>query len=296
MTLDDVLGALTAQREGEEGRSTNPSYDSGALLAAAEASDKLQTANIRTAEGLEAYKELTGDDVSTLSAGEVGGRLKLRQEGSRADIAAYATEHIASVTGELSPEMKALMGFSFAPQGTMEWGSDEFKATREKAGKSRAILEGMEKDRKGTVQKHLAAESELLAHYAARDPQEYAKVLVADAQRRGPLVIAHYGAEQFLTETRAYVEAQVARLETEGKRIDKEMSDATSTKEIAKGDLLSALEQEAIVSPRMDEMKTLGEECADAKMMPELVGETLKAAIQTMKQKAAEAAAATPNA
>lgn len=285
MTLDALLRKDMTTEVKDGGRTISPNYNFGKFLQFDTYTKELEALDIRTAEGIAKYENITGDDRALYSDEKLGIRKKSTTEHAREVLARYSAQHFDNLVGELDESTQMGLAVSSCPGEDRE-GAPEYNAVRKKVKATQETLKGIKENRDEFFSDIMAKEDSPMVREALTNyKDEYLQVVRGEAERAGVLAIAHYGVEKFLGETKTHIGTQAETLMTKKKELETLINQKRNDSEVEKKRVLTATESAKLFAEEYKQMETLSTDYADARTFEQLIETTSSLAITAIREK-----------
>lgn len=283
MALDDILGKLTGTKNGT--KKANNEYSSKFLISASNNFKKLEEADIRTPQGLEIYKNITGDNPNEYSPRVLETRKRAHLD-KREDLGLYVNRHFGNLVGELDESIKPRLAYAFCPTGEI---SDEtaknYNKIRKVVSNAKEKIQKIEADPERYFNEEIKKESPLMKQYLPRYANELIASTKNEAQRNAMLAIQKHGATRFLTDTKKYSDTQMIKLREKQSVLETKMKAQVDSAEQGKGRILTSIEYATLTLDNYRKSQKLSKEYESFEASNGLMQSVASYAIKTIEEK-----------
>ncbi|MFH1452326.1 MAG: hypothetical protein ABIF88_04080 [archaeon] len=291
MALDDTFEKLTAVENGVRG--PNPNYSVNSLYEAHSGLTKLGETNTRTVEGQNENQQLTGDDPTKLTQGDVEKQQKARLTIGWLDLDAYVNRHFGNIAGEIGEPRRSSLAYHFAPDMKAPAGNDAYEKTRERVANAKETIRLITEEPDTFIAREIVGKDSMVARYIALFPEEHMEHEQGQEARRAEIAIRAHGSDKFLADTKRLYEPVIADIETRSKALEAEEKQVVDAAEIAKVGILSAAEKAFLMQENgfMERAEQIAEDKSKAKKIQPLTQEVLKYAVGAIHERNTNATA-----
>ncbi len=263
----------------EGGFSVKPhSYNGESFRDAVKYMQEAHKVDITTTEGLEAYEELTGENLG----GRVGKEADYAKEHGdilrSKTLMTYTKKHFSKLLDELDDDRLMDFAVNHVPTNPLkkpidDEHADPYEIARDTAYSAIKTIENIG-DKPNEVLDEAMEEGGIFAVYVAMDPNGYLEVQKSIAQERAVLAIGKIGAKKFITTTKSGLEKKA----NEKVKLDKKMQKDVNER----GEPLTAQQR-----AELNKSSKLGE-YDDCKIVDDMYQGIIRPSIQGINQKMAK--------
>lgn len=200
-------------------KKVNSKYNSKVLTSMNEYIGKLEKINLKTREGLDSYRELTGFQTKDVSPEKTESNHGIAHAGVINIFEKYITTHIKPITEELGDMIQLNIGYSSCPE--TESKSKKYNAARNIVHTNKDIIKKIKENPEEYINKRISNAPDFMKALIAKYSGEVCQIDAQDAQRKASRVIHEYGSAKFVTETHEHLEALKTAYITDIETLDK---------------------------------------------------------------------------
>ncbi|MEA3329443.1 MAG: hypothetical protein U9Q06_01745 [Nanoarchaeota archaeon] len=284
MTLDQILGPLTVERDGEI--KVNDKYFPETILLASDNLEKLKATNLETTEGLKAYKTITGENPDNHSYQRLNFRKNVRLEGGQRDLENYINHHFDNLIGELDEQIQTSLSYTHCPiKDISDKSATRYNITRKIVGDTKEKIQKINENPEEYLAEEIKNESQIMKEYLSRHAEEFIKFEQSEAQQNTILAIHKYGQTNFLKDTKRYLESPVKELLEKQSELETSKKNKIKATEDKKGRVLTSKERANLVSDDCNKLKELSKRYMNIELGNRLAQEVASYAIGKIKEK-----------
>ncbi len=206
----------------------NPKYESGVLAGVSKYIERFSKINTNTKEGLNEYRELTGeptkgisDEKVSLTYAQIGEELNERWGD-------YTEHHIAPITGEIEKKIQVLIGYNFCPEEISS--IKNYETPREAVSTAKKIIQTIETNQEAYIKEIISKAPAHMKGVVGRYSDKVCEIDKRSAQNNAFAAIEEYGSKKFVVETYTHaksaenaIEKEIEIIKEEGEKLGKNM-------------------------------------------------------------------------
>ncbi|MEA3248286.1 MAG: hypothetical protein U9Q73_01125 [Nanoarchaeota archaeon] len=283
MTLDQILGQLTVERDGKI--KVNDKYFPETILLASDNLEKLKATNLETTEGLEAYKTITGENPYNDSFQRINFKKNVLLEGGREDLRNYMGHHFGNLIGELNEQIRTSLSYTHCPiEDISDKSATRYNVTRKIVGDTKEKIRKINENPEVYLAEEIKNESQIMKKYLSRHAEEFIKFEQSEAQQNAILAIHKYGQTNFLKDTKRYLESPVKELLEKQSKLETSKKTKIEATEDKNGRVLTSKERANLVSDDCNKLEELSKEHMNIELGNRLTQEVASYAIGAIKE------------